>query len=103
MNRQQTIMSGIDLSPMKWLSGTEDFDARSLASRLVLWMTEDVLWKLVKRMFHVTETTFGRNELFYYRVRQLPYYLNTFIIRIFTHSDIQGGPSGRRTPFVDIK
>ena len=70
-------MAGIDLSRMKWLSATDDLAAkRTLASRLVLWLMEDVLWKLVKRMFHVTETTFGRNKLFYYRVRhQLPMYL----------------------------
>ena len=66
-------MAGIDLSRMSWLNGTRDSGARkTVATRLVLWITEDVLWKLVKRMFHVTETTFGRNELFYYRVRQLP-------------------------------
>ena len=76
MHRKQTVMAGIDLSRMKWLSATEDLAAkRMLASRLVLWLMEDVLWKLVKRMFHVTETTFGRNELFYYRVRQLALYL----------------------------
>ena len=64
-------MAGIDLSHMKWFSATDDLAARrTLASRLVLWLMEDVMWKLVKRMFHVTETTFGRNELFYYRVRQ---------------------------------
>ena len=66
-------MAGIDLSRMSWLNGTRDSGARkTVATRLVLWITEDVFWKLVKRMFHVTETTFGRNELFYYRVRQLP-------------------------------
>ena len=66
-------MAGIDLTRMSWLNGTEDLGARkTVATRLVLWITEDVLWKLVKRMFHVTETTFGRNELFYYRVRHLP-------------------------------
>ena len=42
-------MSDIDLSRMKWMSGTDDLDARrTLASRLMLWMTEDVLWKLVR-------------------------------------------------------
>ena len=81
MHRKQTVMAGIDLSRMKWLSATEDLAAkRMLASRLVLWVIEDVLWKLVKRMFHVTETTFGRNELFYYRVRQLPEYLVEYLL-----------------------
>ena len=58
---------------MKWMGvGTDDPDARrTLALRLALWLAEDVLWKLVKGAFHVTETTFGRNELFYYRVVHL--------------------------------
>ena len=71
MNRQQTIVSGIDFTRMEWLGKTHDLDARwSLALRLILWLTEDVLWKLVKRLFHVTETTFRRNELFFYRKRK---------------------------------
>ena len=36
---------------------------------VVTWLCENVIWRLLRSFFHVTDSTFGRNELHFYRKR----------------------------------
>ncbi len=61
------VMRNIDLDQMSWLQESSDITARQrVAAKLMLWLTEDVIWRLLTSHFHVTDTSFGRHELFFY-------------------------------------
>jgi telomerase reverse transcriptase len=58
-----------DIVPFPNNTAVDAVAKHNVAAKILLWLAENVLWKLVRCFYHVTETTFGRNELFYYRKR----------------------------------
>eukprot|EP00095_Tigriopus_kingsejongensis_P012078 maker-scaffold60_size442463-snap-gene-3.25 protein:Tk12078 transcript:maker-scaffold60_size442463-snap-gene-3.25-mRNA-1 annotation:"telomerase reverse transcriptase" len=63
-----------DLLPPAFGTGLPWLSSRSvlieeLEAKFGLWILENLVWRLVRSLFHPTDTSFGRAGLFYYRKR----------------------------------
>ncbi len=68
------LVRGIDLDNILW-ANTSSADVvgtrlkQQTMVKLVVWLAEDVIWRLVLSYFHVSDISRRRNELFFYRKR----------------------------------
>ena len=60
------ILNGVDFTKISWIKNHQDIE---ILFKIVVWLSEQLFWRLIKSYFHITEKSCGKCELFYYRKR----------------------------------
>ncbi len=68
------LVDGINTDTILWLHASELSDVslpqkQQALAKVVVWLAQDVFWRLLLSFFHVTDMSGRRHELFFYRKR----------------------------------
>ena len=62
------ILHNLSVERVKWFPNQTTEKAKcQIFVKLVKWLTEKIFWKMILSYFFVSETSWGKNELFYFR------------------------------------
>lgn len=68
--RLKSLLCGLKVERVGWMNNLETLAAQQMLAKLVKFLSEKVIWRVIKSFFHISDTSWGKQELFFFRKRQ---------------------------------